>query len=206
MLTGPEAFLGMPGASRLWPCARAHLKKTLCQTCPVGGTADKYRWFQSAESSWWDTLGWAVDLVRCVTSVDWHTLSLMGAVPQGSNPPRRGYVYRLAPEELLFKGMLTGPEAFLEPPDMSRLWPCARTHLKKALCHTCRFGGVRDKYRWFNMLDPVDGAHFGRGISGTDLGGCVKSLDTVVSRGCLARVLESPRIRVTQPRLTFLEL
>ena len=36
------------------------LKKTLCHTCPDGGMEDKYRWFQSAESSWWDTLRPAV--------------------------------------------------------------------------------------------------------------------------------------------------
>ena len=45
----------------------------------------------------------------------------------------------------------------------------------------------------------------GRGISGTDLVGHVTSLDTIVNRGCLARVSGRPSIRVTQPRLAFLE-
>ena len=30
--------------------------KDLCHTRPLGGTADKYRWFWSAESSWWEIL------------------------------------------------------------------------------------------------------------------------------------------------------
>ena len=50
--------------------------------------------------------------------------------PLGSNPPWRVWVYRLAPEAPLFKRMLTGSEAFLEPPGASGLRPCARTHLK----------------------------------------------------------------------------
>ena len=44
-----------------------------------------------------------------------------------------------------------------------------------------------------------------RSISGTDLVGCVTTLDTVVSRCCQARVPGRPSIRVTRPRLTFLE-
>ena len=48
--------------------------------------------------------------------------SLTGILePQGAVPPdfttlRRGWVYRLVPEALLFRGMQTGPEAILEPP------------------------------------------------------------------------------------------
>ena len=37
--TGPEGFLGMPGASGLRPCAR-----NMCHTCPFSGATDKYRW------------------------------------------------------------------------------------------------------------------------------------------------------------------
>ena len=45
----------------------------------------------------------------------------------------------------------------------------------------------------------------GRGINGTNLVGCVKSLDTIVSWGCLVWVSGRPSIRVTRPRMTFLE-
>ena len=42
--------------------------------------------------------------------------------------------------------MPTEPEAFLEPPGVSRLQPCTWTHLKKALYHTRPVGGTIDKY------------------------------------------------------------
>ena len=44
-----------------------------------------------------------------------------------------------------------------------------------------------------------------RSISSTDLVGSVPSLDTNVSRGCLVWVSGRPSIRVTRPRLSFLE-
>ena len=43
MPMGPQAFLRIPGASGLWPCARTHFIKALCHTHSVGGTADKNR-------------------------------------------------------------------------------------------------------------------------------------------------------------------
>ena len=43
MPTRPEAFLGRPGVSGLRPCVGPTLKKALCHTRLVGGTADKYR-------------------------------------------------------------------------------------------------------------------------------------------------------------------
>ena len=49
--------------------------------------------------------------------------------------------------EGLFRGMPTGPEAFLEPPSVYGLRPCARIHLKKkALCHTRPVVRTNDKY------------------------------------------------------------
>ena len=48
--------------------------------------------------------------------------------------------------------MLTGPYAFLEMPSSCGLQPCARTHLKKALCHKCPFGGASIKYRCIPTL------------------------------------------------------
>ena len=48
MPTGPEAFLGLPDASGLWPCDWTHLKKyDLVPYSSAGGTWDKY----SSESS-----------------------------------------------------------------------------------------------------------------------------------------------------------
>ena len=40
-----------------------------------------------------------------------------------------------------------GPEAFLKMPGVCGLWPCTRTHLKKALCQTHSVGGTEEKYR-----------------------------------------------------------
>ena len=40
-----------------------------------------------------------------------------------------------------------GFEAFLKPPGVSGPRPCARTHLKKALCHTGPSDGTFIKYR-----------------------------------------------------------
>ena len=42
-------------------------------------------------------------------------------------------VYHLAPEAPFFRGMLTGPGAFSDPPGASGLRPCARIYLKKGL-------------------------------------------------------------------------
>ena len=39
---GSRHFGECPVACGLRPCAQTHLKKTLCHTRPVGGTADKY--------------------------------------------------------------------------------------------------------------------------------------------------------------------
>ena len=41
---------------------------------------------------------------------------------------RRGWVYRLAPEALLLRGMQTELKAFGEMPSVSEQWFCARTH------------------------------------------------------------------------------
>ena len=49
-----------------------------------------------------------------------------------------------APEAPLFRGMLTGPDAFLEMPGACGLRPGAWTHLKKTLCHTRPVGGTED--------------------------------------------------------------
>ena len=58
------------------------------------------------------------------------------AVLLGFNPLRRDWVYRLAPEAPLFRGIPTGPEAFLEPPGACGFRSWARIHLKKKTCAT----------------------------------------------------------------------
>ena len=68
-----------------------------------------------------------------------------GAILPGSSFTRKGKAYREAPEVSLFSGMPTGPEAFLESPSVSGLRFCAQIHLKKDLCRTRPFGGVRHK-------------------------------------------------------------
>ena len=55
-----------------------------------------------------------------------------------------------------FRGMPTRLKAFLEPPGVSRLRPCARTHLKKALCQIRPVGGTYD------FLPAVEPDSFGR--------------------------------------------
>ena len=55
------------------------------------------------------------------------------AVPEALTLPEKGWVYRLAPEVPLFRGISINPEAFFKPPGVSRLRPCALTHLKKGL-------------------------------------------------------------------------
>ena len=60
-------------------------------------------------------------------------LERQGVVSPGFYHPWRGYVHRLAPEQPLFRGMPTGPDAFLGMPGVSRLPHCARTNLKKSL-------------------------------------------------------------------------
>ena len=56
-----------------------------------------------------------------------------GSCLPGCNLPGRDKVYRLASEVTLFRGMLTGSEAFLEPPGVSGLRTIYRTNLKEGL-------------------------------------------------------------------------
>ena len=53
-------------------------------------------------------------------------------------------------------GMPKGPEAFLEPLGVSGLWPCDRTYLKRALCHTRPVGETCDKNQlWCFKLNGI---------------------------------------------------
>ena len=84
MSTGPGAFLGNEGASGLWQCEPAYLKK---RPHLVGRPTN------SAKSSWWDTLQPAAvsstDLVGGVTFLDWHTSNFSGASPRFSPSSER---------------------------------------------------------------------------------------------------------------------
>ena len=55
------------------------------------------------------------------------------AVPQAQNLLRRTGFITWNLRRPFFRGMPTGPEAFLELTGMSGQWPCARTHIKKGL-------------------------------------------------------------------------
>ena len=97
-------------------------------------------------------------LVKCVLSLSQGhscrvvatdiSLSLRRAVTPGSNPLQRGWGYGLVPEVFLFREMPMGPRYF---------WECRaclgyslepKPILKKALCHTCLFGELYDKYHF----------------------------------------------------------
>ena len=71
---------------------------------------------------------------------------------QGASPPgfyllREGWVYRPAPEAPQKGECRRDRGHFWKLPDACGLRTCTRTHHKKALCHTCPFGGAGNKYR-----------------------------------------------------------
>ena len=133
------------------PAPRTTFKKALCHTRPVGGTADKYRWFQSTVSSRWITLRPAVvSAARIWSSVSrlWTYFEPQGDVPPLLDPPL-GECRQYLKYFWSFRVHLGYGSA-------------PRSTLKKALCHPRPFVGTVNKYYWFNELGPVDGSHFGR--------------------------------------------
>ena len=85
-------------------------------------------------------------------------LRSQGAFPLGFYLLREGWVYRPAPEAPLIRGMPTGPRAFLETAGC--VWATAlhpKPTIKKALCHTCPFGGAGNKYRFPGLLAGPSG-------------------------------------------------
>ena len=86
-------------------------------------------------------VGRYMDLVECVLvpvaacqGVPWPaSLSLRGPFPQALTLLEGARFIAWYLRCSLFKGMQTGPEAFLEPPGVSRLQPCTQTHQKKGL-------------------------------------------------------------------------
>ena len=162
MPTGPEVFLWMPGACGLRPCVRTHLKKGLVpHTCPMVGRITNTTYQTSVfgaplqlsgRTSAGRVIGGA-KLTGCASALEIPLTSVGHHL--GFNPLRWGQVNCLAPEATLFREMLSGPEVFLWMPGACGLRPCTGTHLKKALWHTCPFGGARYIYHW---LDPHDTA------------------------------------------------
>ena len=63
--------------------------------------------------------------------------------PAGSNPLRRGLVYRLAPEVTRFRVVPTGIKSFLEPPGVCGLRSCAWFKQKSACAILTRMWGAR---------------------------------------------------------------
>ena len=78
----------------LWPCARTHLKRPCATLVQLGGQLTNTVWSPRF----------------ALTSI----LKPQGAIPLGSNPLWRGWVYRLVPEAPLFSRMPMEPGAFLE--------------------------------------------------------------------------------------------
>ena len=147
MPTGIEAFLEPPGAFGLRPCVRTHLRKSIVSTRPFGGTEDKYRWLLSPgdgahfDGLWYQRHG--SGRVRHVYGLTY--VAPQGAVLLGSNSPPRSLVYCLAPGEPIFRGMLTGPEAFGEYWASLGFDPVPRPTLKKVFVpHSSIWWGVRE--------------------------------------------------------------
>ena len=125
MPTGPLAFLKMPGACGLRPCARTHHKKGLVPHLPVGcgwatntantAISDAARAVAVTLrfSSCWVALRPAVlAAARIWPSVSWQLdnfLPPQGAFPPGFYSLRGGWVNRPAPEAPLIRRMPTGP-------------------------------------------------------------------------------------------------
>ena len=73
-------------------------------------------------------------------------LRSQGAFPPGFYLLREGWVYRPAPEAPQKRECRRGQGHFWKLPGAYGLRPCIWTHHKKALCHTCQFGGAGNKY------------------------------------------------------------
>ena len=119
--TSPPLYPHFNWPSGFWPCVKS---------CLVGGS-DKYpQPFGSPPGK------------------RFLILRSQGAFPPGFYLPREGWVYRPAPEAPQKGECRRGRGHFWKLPDACGLRPCTRTNHKKALCHTCPFGGAGNKYRF----------------------------------------------------------
>ena len=129
MPTGPEAFLRMPSISWLRPCVWTHLKKGLVPH----------------SSGWWDG--------RQILLISTNGIQLIELTSAGRGvcvTDLVGFVSSLDIPRASEGGGATFLRECRRRPRF--FWECIRTHLKKALCNTCLFGGALDKYCWFNKL------------------------------------------------------
>ena len=133
----------------------------------------------------------------------WTYLKHQETVLPGSNPHRRGQVYRLAHETPLFRGV----GHFWNCRTRLRYCPVPFTHVKKGLVsHSSGWWDGRQiplvaKVLRFCTIVSIRLMGFisaGHDINGTDLVGCVMSLVMVVSWGCLVQVSGRVNIRITR--------
>ena len=137
----------MPGACRLWPCARTHLQKALYRIPPVGRTDDKY---SRPNPRFWYT-----------SPVVWG--ALRSAVFSSA---RLG---RVLPQHWRFPPASVGPspQAFTLIWGAGYFWQCRMRvgdglvtipTIKTALCQTRSFGGrVTDNIRVWSASPVVWG-------------------------------------------------
>ena len=132
------------------PCDRTHLKKALCHTCPLVGrrTNTQPRHISVGRVSRHKDLIWCV-LTRLAVSWDtpWPASASLKGQSSQALTLRRGvrFIARRLRHPALGE-CRRGRKVFLEPPGLSELRSCARTHLKKASCHTRSSGRARDNY------------------------------------------------------------
>ena len=152
MPTAPRAFLEMPDACGLRPCARSHPKKGLVPHLPVG-------WGEQQIPQ----INIGLNLSSCRVALRPAVLSAARIWPSVSRyleisfglrgpsprllPASGGWVNRPAPEASLIRGMPTGPLVFWKCRTRVGYGPALGPTIKKALCHTCSLGGVVIKYR-----------------------------------------------------------
>ena len=160
MLAGLEAFVGMLGTSGLRSCAWNHLKKALCYTHPYGGTADKFRWFQSPESCWWDTLRpGVVSATQIWSSVShpWTYLEPRGPSTQALTLLRGARFIACVQKSPFLGKCRRGSKHFWSCHTCHGYGPTPAYTLNKAWTTLVRMVGRSTKSADFNQLNPVDG-------------------------------------------------
>ena len=98
---------------------------------------------------WYDRHG--NDRVCLVTG---HTSSLRGVVPQALTLLGGVRFIAWCLRRPFLGECQRGPRHFWEC-RVRLVYGPARTNLKKALCHTCSFGGAVNKYRWHQILARI---------------------------------------------------
>ena len=152
-----EEFLEMPGACGLRPSARNHLKKGLVPYSSAsrdGGQMPALSCFLTLQSIGHAlvTRVWLGHGSGQVWLVGWRFPPALGSHTHHAFTSLGSYC--LAPGASIIRGMPKvpkGPKVFLVMPDACGLRSFGRTHIKKALCHTCLHRGACNK----SYLNPV---------------------------------------------------